>query len=141
MHRSCLNEMVSRTSICRNCRNDSTPDRTRALPVNKEQPRNFWFGPGIDDFIICLQHEFTCKISEYRQFGLANPHRQGSQFWANLPFNISDDILFEYLSKIEEFILEQPGETMFLHSFVVLLVEVSTEVRHCFYDLFFNEHT
>ena len=136
MHRSCLNEMVSHTSICGNCRSDSTPDHTRALPVNEEQPGNFWFGPGIDNFIVRLQHQVTREINEYRQFGLANPHRQGSQFWVNLPFDISDDILFEYLSKIEEFILEQPGETMFLHGFVVLPVEVSTEVRHCFYDLF-----
>ena len=87
--------------------------------MDEVQPGNFWFGPDIDDFIIRLQHQVTREISEYRQFGLANPHRHGSQFWANLPFDISDDILFDYLSKIEEFILKQPGETLFLHGFVV----------------------
>ena len=75
MHRRCLNVMVIRTSICGNCRNDSTPDHTRALPVDEVQPGNFWFGPGIDDFILRLQHLVTREISEYRQFGLANPHR------------------------------------------------------------------
>ena len=73
--------------------------------MDEVQPGNFWFGPGIDDFIIRLQHQATPQISECSLFGLANPHQQGSQFWANLPFDISDDILFEYLSKIEEFIL------------------------------------
>ena len=88
--------------------------------MDKVQPGNFWVGSGIDDFIIRLQHEVTCKISEYRQFGLATLINKVPQFWANLPFDISD-ILLEYPSEIEEFVLEQPGETMFLHGFIVYL--------------------
>ena len=67
--------------------------------MDEVQPGNFWFGPGIDDFIIRLQHQVTREISEYRQFGLANPHRHGSRFWANLPFSISDDMFLTICPK------------------------------------------
>ena len=53
-----------------------------------------------------------------------------------MPFDIPDDILFQYLALIDDFIHEESGETMFTHSFVVLPVPATVEVRQAFYILF-----
>jgi len=53
-----------------------------------------------------------------------------------LPFDVADDILFEYLGLIDDFIHAELGEMMFIHGFVVLPVPVTTRVRHAFYDYF-----
>jgi len=44
--------------------------------------------------------------------------------------------LLEYLSNIEDFIREEPGETMYLQGFVVLPTPVKTRVQHSVYELF-----
>ena len=132
LHRHCLDEMFARTSICGNCRRDRTPGNTRTLPLNEDsdleeimmQTGNHFFWPG------------TYLLNEYRQFGLPNPHRRDSRLWPLLPFDISDDILLEYLALIDDFIHEESGETMFIHGFVVLPVPVTAEVRQAFYLLF-----
>ena len=90
---------------------------------------SFWTGT-------YLIGEVSRELHEYRQFGLPNPHRQDSQLWSLLPFDISDDILFEYLALIDDFIHEESGETMFIHGFVVLPVPATVEVRQAFYLLF-----
>ena len=72
LHCHCLAEMFARTSICGNCR-DRTPGNTRTLPLNEDsdleemQTGNHFFWPG------------TYLLTEYRQFGLPNPHRRDSQ--------------------------------------------------------------
>ena len=40
-------------------------------------------------------------------------------------------------SSIEDFIGEEPRETVYLHGFVVLLTPVTTLARHSIYELFF----
>ena len=125
LHRHCLAEMFARTSICGNCRRDRTPGNTGTLPLNEDsdleemQAGNHFFWPG------------TYLLNEYRQFGLPNPHRRDSRLWPLLPFDIPDDILFEYLALIDDFIHEESGEIMFIHGFVVpCTVFVFTK---CFY--------
>lgn len=88
------------------------------------QAGNHFFWPG------------TYLLNEYRQFGLPNPHRRDSRLWPLLPFDIPDDILFEYLALIDDFIYKESGETMFIHGFVVLPVPVTAEVRQAFHLLF-----
>ena len=137
LHRHCLAEMVARTSICGNCRRDRTPGNTRTLPMIEDsdleemQAGNYFFSPGT-----YLIGEVSRELNEYRQFGLPNPHRQDSQLWPLLPFDIADDILFEYLALIDDFIHEESGEIMFIHGFIVLPVPATVEVRHAFYDYF-----
>ena len=100
--------MFARTSICGNCRRDRAPGNTTTLPLNEDsdleemQAGNHFFCPG------------TYLLNGYRQFGLPNPHRRDSRLWLLLPFDIPDDILFEYLALIDDFIHEESGETMFI---------------------------
>ena len=137
LHRHCLVEMVARTSICGNCRRDRMPGNTRTLPMIEDsdleemQAGNYFFSPGT-----YLIGEVSRELNEYRQFGLPNPHRQDSQLWPLLPFDIADDILFEHLALIDDFIHEESGEIMFIHGFIVLPVPATVEVRHAFYDYF-----
>ena len=77
------------------------------------QAGNHFFWPGT-----YLIGEVSRELNEYRQFGLPNPHRRDSRLWSLLPFDISDDILFEYLALIDDFIQEESGETMFIHGCV-----------------------
>ena len=84
-----------------------------------------------------LQRTVLDAMGSIRPNGMPpNTHRRGSSLWNHLPFYIPDSYLFVYLRHIDEFILDQPGRTMYLHGFVVLPVPVTTEVRHSFYDLF-----
>ena len=138
MHSFCLEEMLNHTSICRNCRTNRTPQNRGALPVDEQegQPGNLWFGPGTIVFMLCKQRTVLDEIGSYRGKGLLNLHRPGSPLWNSLLFDISYFILFEYLTYIDDFINEEVGETMYLRGFVVLTVEVSKKVRHCFYDSF-----
>ena len=99
--------------------------------LEEMQAGNYFFSPGT-----YLIGEVSRELNEYRQFGLPNPHRQDSQLWPLLPFDIADDILFEYLALIDDFIHEESGEIMFIHGFVVLPVPATVEVRHAFYDYF-----
>ena len=55
---------------------------------------------------------------------------------ASIGFDIHDEILYEYLSLINNFIYEELGETMFIHDFVALPILVTTQVKHAFYDYF-----
>lgn len=48
---------------------------------------DFWFGPGRD---LITFHVYEINSYMNRQFGLPNPHREGSQFWSTLPFDIPD---------------------------------------------------
>jgi len=95
IHKLCLEEMLHRTSICGNCRTDRTAQNTRALPMDEEdmQSGSFWFGPGTIVFMLRLQRTVFDEIG-----------RHGSALWNSLPFDISDDILFEYLTYIVDFI-------------------------------------
>jgi len=135
MHRRCYEEMVARTSICGICRNNQTPEATRTLSLNEasdlEDMQGMLFWPGT--YFI---EEVSFELNAYRQSGLPNPHRRDSVLRPVLPFDIADDILFEYLSLIDDFIHEELGETMFIHGFVILRVPVTTQVRHAFYDYF-----
>ena len=125
--------MVARTSICGNCRRDRTPGNTRALPLNENsdllerQARNHLFWPGT-----YLIKKVSRELNEYRQFGLPNPHRRDSRLWSLLPFDIPDDILFEYLALIDDLTHEESGETIFIHGFVALPVPPTAEVRQAF---------
>jgi len=114
----CLEEIMNRTSICGNWRSDRTPQE-RTLPLDEEEPENSLFGPGTIVFMLRLQRTVFDEISHYRRNGLPNPHRPPSPPWNSLPFDISDFYLLEYPSNIEDFFHEEPGETMYLHSFVV----------------------
>ena len=136
LHSRCLEEMLNRTSICGNCRQDRTPENTRTLPLDEEEPENSLFGPGTIVFMLRLQRIGFGEIDRYRRNGLPNPHRRASPLWNSLPFDIPDFYLLEYLSNIEDFIREEPGETMYLHGFVVLPTPVTTLARHSFYELF-----
>ena len=57
------------------------------------QSGSFWFGPGTIVFMLRLQRTVFDEIG-----------RHGSALWNSLPFDISDDILFEYLTYIVDFI-------------------------------------
>ena len=83
-----------------------------------------------------LVEEVSHELVNYRQFGLPNPHRQKSFLWSLLPFDIADEILFEYLALIDNFIHEEFDEIMYIHGFVVLPVPATTQVRHAFYNHF-----
>lgn len=128
MHSCCLEEMLKRTSIYGNCRQDKTPQNTRTLPLDEERPENSLFGPGATVYMLHLQHTVFDEIGRYRLYGLPNPHRRVSPLCNSLPFDIPDFYLLEYLSNIEDFIHEEPGETMYLHGFVVLPTPVTTLV-------------
>ena len=39
MHSRCLEEMLNRSSICGNCRQDRTPQNTKTLPLDEEEPK------------------------------------------------------------------------------------------------------
>jgi len=135
MHRRCYEEMIARTSICGICRNNQTPEAMRTLSLNEasdlEDMQRMLFWPGT--YFI---EEVSFGLNAYRQSGLPNPPRRDSLLQPVLPFDIVDDILFEYLSLIDDFIREELGETMFIHGFVILPVPVTTQVRHAFYDYF-----
>ena len=50
-----------------------------------------------------LIDEVSHELANYRQFALPNPHRQNSFLWSLLPFDIADEILFQYLALIDNF--------------------------------------
>ena len=135
MHRRCYEEMITRTSICGICRNDQTPEATRTLSLNEaadlEDLQGVLFLPGS-----YLVEEVSHELVNYRQFGLPNPHRQNSFLWSLLPFDMADEILFEYLALIDNFIHKEFDEIMYIHGSVVLPVPATTQVRHAFYNHF-----
>ena len=133
---SILCAVLNRTSICGTCQEDRTPQDMRALPLDEEEPENSLFGPGTIVFMPRLQHTVFDEIGCYRRNGLPNPHRRVSPLWNSLPFDIPDFYLLEYLSNIEDFIHQEPRETMYLHGFAGLPTPVTTLVRHSVYELF-----
>ena len=67
LHSRCLEEMLNRTSICGNCRQDRTPENTRTLPLDEEEPENSLFGPGTIVFMLRLQRIGFGEIDRYRR--------------------------------------------------------------------------
>ena len=103
--------------------------------MDEEEPENSLFGPGTIVFMLRLQCTVFDKIGCYRCNGLPNCHR-ASPLWNSLLFHIPDFYLLEYLSNIDDFFREEPGETMYFHGFVVLPAPLTTLVRHSVYELF-----
>jgi len=112
IHSCCLEEMLNRTSICGNCRSDRTPQE-RTLPLDEEEPESSLFGPGTIVFMLRLQRTVFDEISHYRRNGLPNPHRPPSPLWNSILFDIFYFYLLEYLSNLEDFIREEPGQMVY----------------------------
>ena len=121
MHSHGLEEVLNRTSIRGNYRQERTLQDTTTLPLDEEEPENSLSGPGSTVFMLCLQRTVFDEIGHYRRSGLPNPHHCVTPLWNSLLFNILDFYLLE-------FACEEPGETMYLHGFVVLPTPVTTLV-------------
>ena len=121
MHSHGLEEMLNRTSIRGNYRQERTLQDTTTLPLDEEEPENSLSGPGSTVFMLCLQRTVFDEIGHYRRNSLPNPHGRASPLWNSLPFDSPDFYLLE-------FACEEPGETMYLHGFVVLPTPVTTLV-------------
>ena len=99
--------------------------RTNASPLLRRNDREDW--PGT-----YLIEEVSHELANYRQFGLPYPHPQNSFLWSLLPFDIADEILFEYLALIDNFMYEEFDEIMYIHGFVALPVPVTTFLQSLF---------